>query len=60
MTQDTAQDVIIYNKTSGEPVTSFKYVTELQSKILAKHLFEKGYKVTIRNNRTGEVLYQLE
>ena len=57
--QDTAQDVIIYDKETEQFITSFKYVTDLQSKVLGKHLFEKGYKVKIFNNRTGEVLYSM-
>lgn len=59
MSQDTTHDVIIYDKTSEEFVTSFKYVTDLQSKVLGKHLFEKGYKVKIFNNQTGELLYSI-
>lgn len=60
MKQDTAQDVIISDKSTGKFVTSFKFVTQLQSKVLGKHLFEKGYNVTIKNNQTDEILYELK
>jgi hypothetical protein len=51
--QDTKQDILVYNK-DGSYVTTFKYTTELQSRVLAKHLYEKGYNVNVVNNQTGQ------